>query len=101
MAPHCTAVPRVAEGSCLLSLFCFLPGNVVNVLGPAAAVREKLGERAQPKEKGKKGGGGPSSPSWQMACVCRTALTRFLTRRRAVSAPRHGRRAGPRRIHGT
>ena len=31
-APHCTAVPDVAAGDCLMSLFCSLPADAVGVL---------------------------------------------------------------------
>eukprot|EP00966_Prymnesium_polylepis_P021950 504428-Prymnesium_polylepis.1 len=35
--PHCTAVPHVAEGDCLVSLFCSLPSNVRKpTLGPGS-----------------------------------------------------------------
>ena len=45
-APHCTAVPVVAEGDCLMSLFCSLPANVVNVLQRGEVCRAALCKRS-------------------------------------------------------
>jgi hypothetical protein len=38
--PHCTAVPDVAEGDRLMSLFCSLPANAMNVLERAQSWRD-------------------------------------------------------------
>ena len=45
-APHCTAVPVVAQGDCLMSLFCSLPANVVSVLQRGEECRAALHVRS-------------------------------------------------------
>ena len=46
--PHCTAVPDVAEGDRLMSLFCSLPANAMNVLERANSWRDVMHERQAP-----------------------------------------------------
>jgi len=46
--PHCTAVPDVAEGDRLMSLFCSLPANAMNVLERAHSWRDVMHDRQAP-----------------------------------------------------
>ena len=47
-APHCTPVPDVAEGDCLMSLFCSLPADAVGVLERGETGRAVLTQRHTP-----------------------------------------------------
>ena len=55
IAAHCTAVPDVAEGDALLSVFCSLPASLVRHLERGVECRGELGKRS---EVGAEGGGG-------------------------------------------
>ena len=46
--PHCTAVPDVAEGDRLMSLFCSIPASAMTVLERALAWREGMHARQDP-----------------------------------------------------
>ena len=51
VAPHCSAVPRVAEGSALLSLFVSVPADVCSVYARMAELWDALRARAVPCER--------------------------------------------------
>ena len=43
---HCSGVPDVADGDCLMSLFCSLPADAMGVLERGAGFRAELGQRS-------------------------------------------------------
>ena len=47
-AAHCSGVPDVAPGDCLMSLFCSLPADAMGVLERGAGFRAELGKRSTP-----------------------------------------------------
>lgn len=47
-APHCTAIPQVAEGDNLLSLFCSLPADVLVTFERLWRLYDRLRERSAP-----------------------------------------------------
>ena len=57
VAEHCTAVPALDPGECLMSLFCALPRDVVGVRERTVAGVQALRERSSPNPEPKPGVG--------------------------------------------
>ena len=65
IAAHCTAVPDVAEGKALYSVFCSLPASLVRHLERGVECRGELGKRSEVGAEG----GARSLSGWQWGCV--------------------------------